>query len=72
MRPDPSIAREYGAVYVGAGGSMLRVKPLLQEMLHRSVPFGLRLHGAHWGKDPRLEEAYRGASMRGERGGAWE
>jgi hypothetical protein len=60
MRPDANATREYGAVYVGAGSNMLKVKPLLAEMLYRSLPYGLRLHGAHWDRDPRLEQAYRG------------
>jgi hypothetical protein len=60
MRPDASVAREFGAVYVGAGSNMLKVKPLLTEMLYRSIPHGLRLHGAHWDEDPRLEGSYRG------------
>lgn len=63
MRPDPTVAREYGAVYVGAGSNMLKVKPLLTEMLYRSLPHRLRLHGAHWGHDPRLEEAYKGGEV---------
>lgn len=60
MKPDPSVRREYGAVYVGAGGNMLRVKPLLREMLSRSVSFGLRLHGSHWEQDELLGGAYQG------------
>ena len=60
MRPDPSVNRTYGAVYVGAGSNMLRVKPMLREMLYRSVPYGLRLHGAHWSEDPKLAESYKG------------
>jgi len=65
MRPDPSVLREYGAVYVGAGGNMLKVKPLLSEMLRRSIPHGLRLHGAHWDEESRLGEAYKGVLPRG-------
>ena len=60
MRPDPSVPREYGAVYVGAGGNMLNVKPLLLEILHRSITYGLRLHGAHWDVDPLLAGSYKG------------
>ena len=48
MKPMPNITREYGAVYVGAGGLMLEYKSALLPMLESSLPQGLRLHGSHW------------------------
>jgi glycosyltransferase involved in cell wall biosynthesis len=48
MRPYNNIIRDWGAIYVGAGGHMLAVKPELQALLLDALPFGLRLHGSGW------------------------
>jgi glycosyltransferase involved in cell wall biosynthesis len=48
MRPYNNITRDWGAIYVGAGGHMLAVKPELRALLLDALPFGLRLHGSGW------------------------
>lgn len=49
MKPNgQTTQREYSAVYVGAGGPMLRYKPQLLSYLMDALPFGLRLHGSGW------------------------
>jgi hypothetical protein len=62
MAPNASVARDWGAVYVGAGGQMLHEKPRLQSMLEAAVPHGLRLHGSGWagGELGPLRDAWQG------------
>jgi len=55
MKPLPGVVTEgttatrpYGAVYVGAGGLMLKYKPQLVPFLLGALPYGLRLHGSGW------------------------
>ncbi len=60
MRPIAEIERQYGAVYVGAGGGMLAYKPGLHRALLDALPFGLRLHGSSWGHVEHLGAVWRG------------
>jgi hypothetical protein len=60
FQPIPQETRDWGAVYVGAGGPMLQYKPALYEVLIASVPFGLRLHGKGWEVVPRLSSVTLG------------
>ena len=48
MLPLPNITREFGAVYIGAGGPMLDYKSSLLPLLESALPYGLRLHGTNW------------------------
>lgn len=48
LKPLPNIERQFGAVYVGAGGIMINKKPQLRDMLLHAAPFGLAIYGSHW------------------------
>lgn len=52
--------REYGAVYIGAGGNMLEYKPRLYNLLVDAIPYGLRLHGSNWEHVPVLKDVWKG------------
>ena len=60
MKPERNISREWGAVYVGAGGHMLQVKPELRELLLQALPYRLRLHGSNWENVPEFKEVSLG------------
>ena len=60
MSPRPNITREWGAVYVGAGGGMVHYKHLLLDMLTSARCCGLRLHGSHWDEIPSLRADWQG------------
>lgn len=60
MRPDHFVARQYGAVYVGAGAGMLTMKPTLKQMLIDALPYGLLLHGTGWNDVDRLKDVWQG------------
>jgi hypothetical protein len=62
MYPMHNISRDFGTIYIGAGGAMLDVKPLLRDMLHAATPYKLRLHGSHWDEveSKTLRDAWQG------------
>jgi len=60
MRPFANITRDYGAVYIGAGGNMLEYKPELYSLLVSAVQYGLRLHGNAWENVPVLRDVWQG------------
>eukprot|EP01038_Epipyxis_sp_PR26KG_P010239 gene10239-13773_t len=60
MKPNNSIPRDWGAVYVGAGGNMLMYKPRLYETLVELIQFKLRLHGSSWKDVPILNKIQLG------------
>ena len=60
MTPNNSIPRDWGAVYIGAGGNMLEYKPKLYQLLVDSIPFKLRLHGSNWEHVPLLRDIWQG------------
>ena len=60
MAPNRSISREWGAVYIGAGGNMLEYKPKLYQLLVDAIPYKLRLHGSNWDHVPLLKDIWLG------------
>ena len=66
MKPDLSMSRDYGAVYVGAGGGMVSYKYLLLDMLVESIPRGLLLYGSHWDEIPILADTWKGTLPRSD------
>lgn len=60
MRPFANITRDYGAIYIGAGGNMLEYKPELYNLLVSAVQYGLRLHGNAWENVPVLRDVWQG------------
>ena len=64
MAPDPNVSKDWGAVYVGAGGGMTRYKYMLMDMLRHAKPSGLRLHGSHWDEILEFREVWKGALER--------
>eukprot|EP00597_Dinobryon_sp_UTEXLB2267_P000019 CAMPEP_0170056900 /NCGR_PEP_ID=MMETSP0019_2-20121128/120_1 /TAXON_ID=98059 /ORGANISM="Dinobryon sp., Strain UTEXLB2267" /LENGTH=698 /DNA_ID=CAMNT_0010261497 /DNA_START=351 /DNA_END=2443 /DNA_ORIENTATION=+ len=60
MKPNNTIEKKWGAVYVGAGGNMLEYKPKLYRLLLDTVPFGLRLQGSNWNHVPVLKDVWMG------------
>ena len=42
--------KQWGAVFVGAGGAMINEKARLLPMLQAALPYGLRLQGSGWGE----------------------
>jgi hypothetical protein len=71
MAPIPPVGgnsphpRDWGAVYIGAGGGMTHYKHLLLDMLTSALPSGLRLHGSHWDEVPELRDVWQGPLARG-------
>ena len=64
MQLNITVRKDWGAVYVGAGGVMLESKPKLLSMLEGAVPFGLRLHGAGWGTVEQMKDIWLGPLSR--------
>ena len=60
MAPNMTVLREWGAVYVGAGGNMLEYKPNLYRLLVDAMPFKLKLYGSNWGHVPLLRDIWLG------------
>lgn len=65
MAPVLNSTRDWGAVYIGAGGGMIYYKYLLLDMLHSALCCGLRLHGSHWDEIPTLKDVWLGSLPRG-------
>ena len=61
MKPNRSISRDWGTVFVGAGGGMLEHKPKLYQMLLDSLPYKLRLHGGSWEGVEVLRDFWQGS-----------
>lgn len=66
MRPYPNVTRDWGAIYVGAGGHMLQVKPELHSLLTQALPYGLRLHGSSWESVPEFRAVAMGTLPQGQ------
>ena len=64
MQPNSSTVKKWGAVYVGAGGRMLRYKPKLMNMLRGALPHGLLLYGSDWGSVPSMKSVWQGSLPR--------
>lgn len=54
MKPNISVTKDFGAVYIGAGAFMLDEKPELYQMLLDASQYNLRLNGAGWEGVPQL------------------
>eukprot|EP01041_Mallomonas_annulata_P002062 gene2062-4029_t len=66
MAPNITVARNWTAVYVGAGGGMINYKPVLLGMLQAALPFGLLLYGSHWNEVESLRHVWQGILPRYE------
>lgn len=60
MRPIKNTTRNYGAVYVGAGGNMVHHKKRLLEMLENVKSYGLLLYGSSWDEVPSMKDIWKG------------
>ena len=64
MTPHQSEGRQWGAVFVGAGGAMTTEKARLLPMLQAALPYGLRLQGSGWGEVEEMRHVWLGSLPR--------
>jgi glycosyltransferase involved in cell wall biosynthesis len=60
MKPNTNITKKWGAIYVGAGGGMIKYKPKLLKVLQTAIPYGLRLYGSNWDEVPSMKDVWLG------------
>ena len=56
--------KQWGAVFVGAGGAMTTEKARLLPMLQAALPYGLRLQGSGWGEVEEMRHVWLGSLPR--------
>ena len=66
MKPmdQSSEEKQWGAVFVGAGGAMTTEKARLLPMLQAALPYGLRLQGSGWGEVEEMRQVWLGSLPR--------
>lgn len=60
MKPNMNITKKIGAIYVGAGGGMIKYKPKLLKTLQTAIPYGLRVYGSNWDEVPSMKDVWFG------------
>jgi glycosyltransferase involved in cell wall biosynthesis len=60
MKPYDNIEKNWGAVYVGAGGGMVYYKRNLVKILEDVKKFNLKIYGSNWNEVESLAESWHG------------